>query len=97
MFFTQVFRLFPDGVGKTRCQFAVYAPFGVESDAHLAMCNMAYDGTAEVVQTEDYRVASHGYANLLTAPDDFHVVLGSNENAVQAVHQHIAEVIGMPL
>ena len=97
VFFTQVFRLFPDGVGKTRCQFAVYAPFGVESDEHLAMCNMAYDGTAEVVQTEDYRVASHGYANLLTAPDDFHVVLGSNENAVQAVHQHIAEAIGMPL
>lgn len=97
VFFTQVFRLFPDGVGKTRCQFAVYAPFGVESDEHLAMCNMAYDGTAQVVQTEDYRVASHGYANLLTAPDDFHVVLGSNENAVQAVHQHIAEAIGIPL
>lgn len=33
-FFTQVFRLSPDGVGKTRCQFAVYAPFGVEGDAH---------------------------------------------------------------
>jgi carnitine monooxygenase subunit len=96
-YFTQVFRLFPDGVGKTRCQFAVYAPFGVESDEHLAMCNMAYDGTAQVVQTEDYRVASHGYANLLTAPDDFHVVLGSNEDAVQSVHRHIAEEIGMPL
>ena len=97
VYFTQVFRLFPDGVGNTRCQFAVYAPFGIESDEHLAMCNMAYDGTAQVVQTEDYRVASHGYANLLTAPDDFHVVLGSNENAVQVVHRHIAEAIGMPL
>jgi carnitine monooxygenase subunit len=96
-FFTQVFRLFPDGVGKTRCQFAVYAPFGVESEAHRAMCEMAYDATAQVVQTEDYRVASHGYANLLTAPNDFHVVIGSNENAVQAVHRHIAEAIGMPL
>jgi carnitine monooxygenase subunit len=96
-FFTQVFRLFPDGVGKTRCQFAVYAPFGVESEAHTAMCEMAYDATAQVVQTEDYRVASNGYANLMTAPDDFHVVLGSNENAVQAVHQHIAAEIGMPL
>ncbi len=96
-FFTQVFRLFPDGVGKTRCQFAVYAPFGVGSDEYRAMCEMAYDATAQVVQTEDYRVASHGYANLLTAPDDYHVVIGSNENAVQAVHQHIAELIGMPL
>lgn len=96
-FFTQVFRLFPDGVGKTRCQFAVYAPFGIEGEAHRAMCEMAYDATATVVQTEDYRVASNGYANLLTAPDDFRVVLGSNENAVQAVHRHIADAIGMPL
>jgi carnitine monooxygenase subunit len=96
-FFTQVFRLFPDGVGKTRCQFAVYAPFGVESDAHQAMCEMAYDGTAMVVQTEDYRVASAGYANLCAAPDDFHVVLGSNESAVQSVQINIAEAIGMPI
>ncbi len=96
-FFTQVFRLFPDGVGKTRCQFAVYAPFGVDNEAHRAMCVMAYDATATVVQTEDYRVASHGYANLLSAPDDFRVVLGSNENAVQAVHRHIADAIGKPL
>jgi len=96
-FFTQVFRLFPDGVGKTRCQFAVYAPFGVENDEHLAMCEMAYDATAAVVQAEDYRAASHGYANLLTAPDDYHVVLGSNEHAVQIVQRHIADAIGMPI
>jgi phenylpropionate dioxygenase-like ring-hydroxylating dioxygenase large terminal subunit len=96
-FFTQVFRLFPDGVGKTRCQFAVYAPFGIEDEAQRAMCEIAYDATATVVQTEDYRVASNGYANLLTAPDDYHVVIGSNENGVQSVHRHIAEAIGMPL
>jgi phenylpropionate dioxygenase-like ring-hydroxylating dioxygenase large terminal subunit len=96
-FFTQVFRLFPDGVGKTRCQFAVYTPFGDESEAQRAMCEMAYDGTAMVVQTEDYRVASAGYANLLAAPDDFHVILGSNESAVQSVQIHIAEAIGMPI
>ena len=97
VFFTQVFRLFPEGVGKTLCQFAVYAPFGVESEDHRAMCEVAYDATAEVVQTEDYRVASNGYANLITAPEDLHVVLGANEAALQAVHHHIAEAIGMPL
>jgi len=96
-YFTQIFRLFPDGVGKTRCQFAVYAPFGIESEEHGAMCNMAYDGTAEVVQTEDYRVASTGYANLQTAPDDFHVVLGANEAPLHDVHRNIAEVAGVPL
>ena len=97
VYFTQLFRLFPDGVGKTRCQFAVYAPFGVESPEHQAMCELAYDATATVVQNEDYRVASFGYANLLTAPADFHVVLGANETALQTVHHHIAGAIGMPL
>jgi len=81
VFFTQVFRLFPDGVGKTKCHFTVYAPFGVEDEEHR----------------EDYRVASNGYANLLTAPKDFHIVIGANEIALHGVHKNIAKVIGMPL
>lgn len=96
-FFTQVFRLFPDGVGGTRCQFAVYAPFGILSDEYRGICEYAYDATAEVVQTEDYRIASAGYANLLTAPANFHTVLGANEIALQAVQRHIAAAAGMPL
>ena len=96
-YFTQVFRLFPDGVGKTRCQFGVYAPFGILSEEYRQICVTAYDATSTVVQTEDYRVASAGYANLQTAPDGFQVVLGANEIAVQAVHRHIADAIGMPV
>jgi phenylpropionate dioxygenase-like ring-hydroxylating dioxygenase large terminal subunit len=97
VYFTQVFRLFPDGPGKMFCQFAVYAPFGVESEEHRAMCEMAFDATATVVQTEDYRVASHGYANLMTAPADFRVVLGANEPALHGVHRSIAAACGLPL
>ena len=97
VYFTQVFRLFPKGPGEMVCHFAVYAPFGIDSDEHQAMCKLAYDATATVVQTEDYRVASHGYANLLTAPPDWQVVLGANEPALHGVHRHIAEAIGMPL
>ena len=97
MYFTQVFRLFPDGVGKTRCQFAVYAPFGIESDEHKKNCEFAYDATATVVETEDYRVSKHGYDNLKSAPADFEVLIGANEPALQAVHKHIAKVIGVPL
>jgi hypothetical protein len=95
--FTQVFRLFPDGPDRMICHFAVYAPFGVIDEAHRAICEGAYDATAAVVQTEDYRVASAGYANMLTAPDDFRVVLGANEPALHGVHRHIAEACGMPL
>jgi phenylpropionate dioxygenase-like ring-hydroxylating dioxygenase large terminal subunit len=95
--FTQVFRLFPDGVGGTRCQFAVYAPFGIASDDYRQTVEMAHDATAHLVETEDYRVASAGYANLLTAPDGFRTVLGANEIALQAVQKHRSQAIGMPL
>lgn len=97
VYFTQVFRLFPDGPGRTVCQFAVYAPFGVENEEHRRACELAYDATATVVQTEDYCVASLGHANLSTAPRDFHVVLGANEPALHGVHRHIADACGMPL
>lgn len=97
VFFTQVFRLFPDGVGKTRCHFAVYAPFGIENEEHRKSCDTTYDMTARVVVDEDYRVASNGYANLLTAPKDYQVVIGANEIALHDVHRNFAKVIGMPL
>jgi phenylpropionate dioxygenase-like ring-hydroxylating dioxygenase large terminal subunit len=97
VYFTQLFRLFPDGMGKTRCQFAVYAPFGITSEEYRNTCVTAYDMTAQVVQTEDYRIASAGYENLLHAPDDFRTVLGANEIAVQMVQRHVADAIGMPL
>ena len=97
VYFTQVFRLFPDGPDKMVCQFAVYAPFGIESDEHRAACEAAYDATAQVVDSEDYRVAAAGYSNLLTAPADFQIVLGANELALHGVHHHIADACGMPL
>ena len=97
VFFTQVFRLFPDGVGKTKCHFAVYAPFGVKDEAQRQDCVVNYDMTARIVQDEDYHIASQGYANLLHAPKNHHVVIGANEIALHDVHKNIAAVIGMPL
>jgi carnitine monooxygenase subunit len=92
--FTQLFRLFPVGVDKMICHFAVYAPFGIESEEHREMCLAAYDGTSTVVETEDYRVASAAQANLNHAPDNHQIVFGRNEPALQAMHKHIADAIG---
>ena len=97
VFFTQVFRLFPDGVGKTRCHFAVYAPFGVQDEAQRQDCEVTYDLTARIVQQEDYHIASQGFANLLHAPKNHHVIIGANEIALHDVHKNIAATIGMPL
>lgn len=93
--FTQIFRLFPVGVDKMVCHFSVYAPFGIESEEHRQMCLAAYEGTSIVVQTEDYRVASAAQANLSHAPDDYHIVFGRNEPALQATHKHIVDAIGL--
>ena len=96
--FVQVFRLFPgDHVGEMQCRFAVYAPGGVKDDAHRTMVEMAYDATAEVVDSEDYRVAAEGYANMLTAPAGFRTTFGRNEPALQHLQRAIAEAAGMPL
>lgn len=97
VFFTQVFRLFPDGVGKTKCHFAVYAPFGIQDEEQRKDCEVTYDLTARIVQDEDYHIASQGYANLLYAPKNHHVIIGANEIALHDVHKNIATTIGMPL
>lgn len=93
--FTQLFRLFPVGVDKMICHFSVYAPFGIESEEHRQMCLAAYDGTSTVVQMEDYRVATAAQANLMHAPEDYEIVFGRNEPALQFAHQHIKNAIGL--
>jgi phenylpropionate dioxygenase-like ring-hydroxylating dioxygenase large terminal subunit len=95
--FVQLFRLFPSSVGQMRCQFAVYAPGGVRDEAHRRESEMGYDMTEQVVRTEDYAQSEQSFANLLEAPEDFHVILGSNEIALQRLHRNIGEAIGRPI
>ena len=96
--FTQIFRQFPgDSVGALTTEFAVYAPTGVQSDAHRVECEGAFDATKEVVETEDYWIAAEGWRNMAHAPADFEIVYGANEIALQNAHRAIADAIGMPV
>lgn len=96
--FTQMFRHFPgDTPGKMKTLFDVYAPHGVQSAEYRAEVEMAHDGTRTVVSTEDYVIASEGWANMQHAPEGFSVIYGANEVALQHQHRAIAEAIGMPL
>lgn len=95
--YIQVFRLFPgDTVGTTRTHFAVYAPRDGVDDAYRAEVAQAYDATAHVVMTEDYRVAAEAWDALSRSPGA-RVVFGRNEIALHGVQQSIAEAIDMPL
>lgn len=95
--FVQLFRLFPSAVDQMRCQFAVYAPGGVRDEAHRLESEMGYDLTKQVVETEDYKQSEQSFANLKAAPPGFHVILGSNEIALQRLQRNIAEVLGVSL
>ncbi|MEL7130358.1 MAG: aromatic ring-hydroxylating dioxygenase subunit alpha [Pseudomonadota bacterium] len=96
--FAQVFRHFPNGVGKMYTRFAVYAPGGVRSEAHREeVATLGFDATAHVVATEDYWIASNGWARLKSAPEGFKVTYGANELALQDQHRNIAEAAGMAL
>lgn len=93
----QIFRHFPDAVGEMHTRFKVYAPFGIRDEEHRAVVEAAYDGTAFVVDTEDYWVARNGWKQLTMAPAGFKVLYGANELALQNQHRTIAEASGMPL
>lgn len=95
--FVQLFRLFPQSVDSMRCQFAVYAPFGIRDEVHRQESEMGYDLTKQVVETEDYRQAEQSYANLKAAPPGFQLVLGANEIALQRLQLNVAEVLGISL
>jgi phenylpropionate dioxygenase-like ring-hydroxylating dioxygenase large terminal subunit len=95
--YIQVFRIFPgDTVGSTRTHFAVYAPRDLADETYRAEVAQAWDATAHVVMTEDYRVAAEAWDALARSPGR-RVVLGRNEIALQGVQRGIAEAIGMPI
>lgn len=95
--FIQIFRHFPDEVGKMHTNFAVYAPGEISSEEYRAEVVAGFDGTAFVVDTEDYWVARNGWERLKQAPPGFKVLYGANEIALQDQHRNIADAIGMPL
>lgn len=84
-------------VGQTITYKSIYAPAGINSEEYRKEVADAFDATAHVVETEDYKVAAEGWRNLLSMPKGSSVVYGRQELALQYQHQTIANAIGMPL
>ena len=96
--FVQIFRHFPDGAHAMRTQFSVYSRDVITSEEDRTFIETAgYDGTAHVVETEDYWVAAKGYEQLRRAPEGFKVIYGANELSLQHKHEELATATGMPL
>ena len=77
-----------------RCDIAVFAPGNVVNDPQRVAREFAYNDVDSPITQEDYRVAMEGYKNLQNAPDDFELVYGMNEPALQAFHQAIGSRLG---
>ncbi|MFK8020420.1 MAG: SRPBCC family protein [Pseudomonadales bacterium] len=95
--FVQIFRHFPDAVGKMHTNFSVYSPGEITDESYRADVEAGFDGTAHVVDTEDYWIARNGWARLRDAPAGFKVLYSANEIALQDNHKNIAAAIGMSL
>lgn len=95
--YVQLFRHFPDGVGAMHTRFCVYAPGDADNAETFEQVEAAFDGTAHVVDTEDYWVARNGWKRLTAAPPGFKVVYGANEWPLQDQHRNLADATGMPL
>ncbi len=93
----QVFRLFPQDVGQTRVDLAVYAPAAMVSAQTRPLFEAGFDLASRIVQNEDFRMSAEALQNLQHAPEHFSVVFGRNEPALQHMQGAIAEACGMPL
>jgi len=93
-----MYRLYPgETPGQSVTILSVHRAADVPAETPDEAFAAAHDFIVQVVRTEDYSVSKDGQRNMAHAPPGFQLVYGRNEGALQTVHQHIAEVIGMPL
>ena len=93
-----MYRLYPgDAPGRSVTIMSTYRAGDAPAETPDTAFAEAHDFIQQVVSTEDYSVSKEGQRNLQHAPEDFRIVYGRNEIALQNVHRHVADVIGMPL
>lgn len=91
----RTFRLFPGAhPGEMHCWMSVHAAASLVADASACARIFGQDDTDSAITVEDYRVAVDAYRNLVAAPDDFRLLYGRNEPALQAFHRALAERLG---
>lgn len=86
----RMFRLFPgEHPYKMTCMITVYAPKSVTDNENRITREFASNDAASEITQEDYHIATEGYRNLVNAPDNFTLIYGKNEPALQTFHRAI--------
>jgi nitrite reductase/ring-hydroxylating ferredoxin subunit len=95
--FLTTYRHYPGASpGETLMYKTIYAPSGVQSDAHRQQAEQAFDAVVKVLVEEDFRVASEAYAAMANTASGTHLILGRQEIALQNQQRALAAAIGMP-
>tara|TARA_R110000787_G_scaffold138484_1_gene252120 strand:- start:19480 stop:20592 length:1113 start_codon:yes stop_codon:yes gene_type:complete len=90
----RMFQLLPgQQPGKMSCLITVYAPGSVRDDDERVAREFAYNDATSDITREDYEIATQGYKNLANAPDEFRLIYGKNEPALQAFHRALTEAL----
>ena len=90
-----LYRLYPDGgPDKAYSMMTTYRSGRIAPDLPMQPWEDFHDFTMNVVSNEDYSVSETGQRNLRFAPDDFQLVFGANEPALQVFHRYLAAVLG---
>lgn len=95
--FVQLFRIYPTAQSATDALFTLYAPSDRLDGDSRAVAEMGFDVARNIIENEDFSMASSAQQNFLAAPDGFQVHYGRNEPALQHLHRDLAEAVGMPI
>jgi phenylpropionate dioxygenase-like ring-hydroxylating dioxygenase large terminal subunit len=90
-----IHRLFPKSVGELSTTVTVYAPYGVQSDDHMAEIDRAFDGIKRAVLDEDYSVTGESYAGFKALPKGTKFPIGRQEIGTQNFHRNVRHYAGV--
>ena len=91
-----MYRLYPgETVGRCQTLLSVHRGANVPDATPDQAFVDGHDYIVQVVSTEDYSVSAEGQRNLENAPQNFRLVFGRNEAALQDVHRNISRIIGV--
>lgn len=89
-----IYRLYPgDTPDRAFALTSTYRPASEHPDDDDRDWAELHDYIEAVVTNEDYSVSADGQRNLAHAPDDFRVVYGSNEIAIQNFHRRLRTLV----
>jgi phenylpropionate dioxygenase-like ring-hydroxylating dioxygenase large terminal subunit len=89
-----IHRLFPTAVGEMVAKVTIYAPYGVQSEGHLAEIKRGYDLARRAVRDEDFSVTGESWEGFKALPPGTKFAAGRHEIGVQNFYRNVRRFAG---